>query len=403
MNYILFQSQMAQKGLQPFSLTRPISEIRLGILTITEKWELALKKPVSFLTKSYLQKKYPLVKGDDNLLINGAVLPDKNLLKAINALLPGQILFSNPVILAARINKKQLNALKDIEELTKLNRVNTDLAFFKLRHPWEIFKFNGEEIRKDFILLTKGRKSQKISKTNQILGKNQIFIESGAKIECSILNATNGPIYIGKNAEIMEGSLIRGPFALGEGAVIKMGAKIYGDTTIGPYCKVGGEVNNSVMFANSNKAHDGYIGNTVIGEWCNLGADTNTSNLKNNYANVEVLDFQTYTMIDTGLQFCGLIMGDHSKCGINTMFNTGTVVGVNTNIFGTGFPIKFIPSFAWGGSAGFTTYRIDQAIEVAKKVFERRGKTFDKIEQDILKHLFNTLTKTRVDLQEQPD
>lgn len=403
MNYILFQSLSAQKGLQPFSLTRPLSEIRLGILTITQKWEFALKKPVSFLTKSYLQKKYPLIKGDDNLLINGAVLPDKNLLKAINALLPGQILFSNPVILAARINKKQLNALKDIEELTKLKRINTDLPFFKLRHPWEIFKFNGEEIRKDFQLITKGRKSIKISKTNQVLGKNEIFVEAGAKIECSVLNATNGPIYIGKNAEIMEGSLIRGPFALGEGAVIKMGAKIYGDTTVGPFCKVGGEVNNSVLFANSNKSHDGFIGNTVIGEWCNLGADTNTSNLKNNYANVEVLDFQSYNMVDTGLQFCGLIMGDHSKCGINTMFNTGTVVGVNANIFGSGFPIKFIASFAWGGAGGFTTYKIEQAIQVAKRVFERRGKVFDKVEEDILKHLFKTLTKTRVDLQEESE
>ena len=236
-----------------------------------------------------------------------------------------------------------------------------------------------------------------------MINAKNIFLEKGAKVECSILNASAGPIYIGKDAEIMEGCLVLGPFSLGEHSQLKMGAKIYGDTTIGPFCKAGGEVSNSVMFANSNKAHDGFIGNTVIGEWCNLGADTNTSNLKNNYANVEVLDFQSYTMIDTGSIFCGLIMGDHSKCGINTMFNTGTVVGVNSNIFGSGFPIKFIPSFAWGGAAGFTTYKIEQAIEVAKRVFERRGKVFDKVEQDILNHLFKTLTKTRVDLQEQPE
>jgi UDP-N-acetylglucosamine diphosphorylase/glucosamine-1-phosphate N-acetyltransferase len=341
-----------------------------------------------------------LVKEDNNILINGAVLPDKKLLKAIYSLKPGEVLFSNPIMLAARISMKQLNALKDSDDLSKLKQVNFDLPFTKVRHTWDIFKLNGEQIRSDFALLTNGKKSQKISKTNQLLGK-EIFVEEGAKIECSVLNATNGPIYIGKNAEIMEGSLIRGPFALGEGAVIKMGAKIYGDTTIGPHCKAGGEISNSVMFANSNKAHDGFIGNSVIGEWCNLGAATNTSNLKNNYANVEVLDFQSYTMIDTGSIFCGLMMGDHSKCGINTMFNTGTIVGVNSNIFDAGFPIKFIPSFAWGGSKGFTTYRLETAIDVAKRVFERRGKVFDKVEQDILTHIFEIITKSRIDLKQE--
>ncbi len=399
MNYILIGSKASGKSLQPFTLTRPVSEIRVGILTISEKWELALKKPVSYFAEKYLQKKFPLIKGDDNIIINGAIIPDKKLLKAIHSLQPGEVLFSNPVKLAARINGKQLNALKDYDGLLKLKPVNYDFPFTKVRQSWDIFKMNGEEIRNDYALLTKGRKSQKISKTNQVLGTD-IFIEEGAKVECSMLNATNGPIYIGKNAEVMEGSMIRGPFALCEGAVIKMGAKIYGDTTIGPHCKAGGEISNSVMFANSNKAHDGFIGNSVIGEWCNLGAATNTSNLKNNYANVEVLDFQSYTMIDTGSIFCGLMMGDHSKCGINTMFNTGTIVGVNSNIFDAGFPIKFIPSFAWGGSRGFTTYRLETAIEVAKRVFERRGKVFDKMEEDILTHIFEMITKSRIDLKQ---
>ncbi|MEI6817640.1 MAG: GlmU family protein [Bacteroidota bacterium] len=402
MNYILFDSK-TRRSLYPFTLTRPVPELRVGILTIREKWEKMLNKSCSFFTQDYLKTKYPMIKDEDNVLINGSILPDKNLVKAIKALQPGQVLFSNPVTIAARINKKQLNVLKDYDTFSKLVHVNYELPLIKVRHNWDIFKFNGEQIRHDFKLITKGRKSQSLSKTNTVLGKEAVFIEAGAKIECAVLNATNGPIYIGRDAEIMEGSLIRGPFSLGDHSIIKMGAKIYGDTTIGPNSKVGGEVSNSVFFGNSNKAHDGFVGNSVIGEWCNLGADTNTSNLKNNYGNVAVIDFQNYNMVDTGTPFVGLFMGDHSKCGINTMFNTGTVVGVNSNIFDSGFPIKFIPSFAWGGSNGFVSYKLEQAIEVAKRVFERRGKVFDQIEVDILTHIFNTITESRVDLKEEEE
>ena len=265
-----------------------------------------------------------------------------------------------------------------------------------LNFLWDIFSKNDSAIRDDFSLLTEGRKSQPISSSNKFAGSQQIFIEKGAVVECSVLNATNGPIYIGKNAEVMEGCLIRGPFALGENAVLKMGAKIYGATTIGPYCKVGGEVNNSVFQSNSNKAHDGFLGNSVIGEWCNLGADTNNSNLKNNYANVKIWSHATEEMVDTGMQFCGLFMGDHSKSGINTMFNTGTVVGVNANIYGSDFPIHFVPSFSWGTAQGFSDYRLEKALEVAERVMARRNQKLTTSERKILSHIFNLTNRFRV-------
>ena len=246
-------------------------------------------------------------------------------------------------------------------------------------------------------MLTKGRKSQFLPENNTILGKD-IFIEKGAKVSCSILNAEDGPIYIGKNAEVMEGSIIKGPFAMGESAVLKMGAKIYGATTLGPYCKVGGEVSNSVFFGYSSKAHDGFLGNSVIGEWCNLGADSNISNLKNNYAHVKLWNYEIERFINTELQFCGLIMGDHSKCGINTMFNTGTVVGVSSNVFGSGFPRNFIPSFNWGGAAGFSIYKLLKAFEVAEKVFERRKLRFDKIDKNILTQVYDMTKRYRNEL-----
>ncbi len=266
----------------------------------------------------------------------------------------------------------------------------------KLNNVWDIFVLNGQEIIADFEMLTKGRKSAVISDTNKIVGNQQIFIEEGAKIEFSILNATEGPIYIGKDAEIMEGCLVRGPFALCENAMLKMGAKIYGGTTIGPYSKVGGEINNVVILGYSNKAHEGFLGNSVIGEWCNIGADTNTSNLKNTYEEVKLWNYPLQTFVSTGLQFCGLIMGDHSKCGINTMFNTGTVVGVNANVFGSGFQRNFIPSFSWGGVSGISTYDIKKAVIVAQRVYERRDLTFSDTEKDILKHVFNLTYKNRM-------
>ena len=382
MNVILFDSN--RSNFYPLSYTRPISEFRIGILTIKEKWTHYYKN-ISTKTEDYLVSKYPIRKQKENLWIDASVLPSKELKTELDSLRNGEVLESNGKIIAF----KNLNY-----SFKNLNKINTSILVNSIENIWDIFADNGSEIEADFKLLTKARKSQKISDTNTVIGKH-IFVEKGAKISCSILNAENGPIYIGKNAEVMEGSIIRGPFAMGENSVLKMGAKIYGPTTLGPYCKVGGEVNNSVFFGYSSKAHDGFLGNSVIGEWCNLGADTNNSNLKNNYAEVKLWNYEMEKFKKTGLQFCGLVMGDHSKCGINTMFNTGTVVGVSANIFGSGFPRNFIPSFSWGGASGFQLYKLPKVFEVASKVFERRKLNFDDVEQSILSEVYDMTKRYR--------
>jgi UDP-N-acetylglucosamine diphosphorylase/glucosamine-1-phosphate N-acetyltransferase len=340
---------------------------------------------ISTKTEDYLVSKYPIRKQKENLWIDASVLPSKQLKTELDSLRNGEVLESNGKIIAF----KNLNY-----SFKNLNKINTSILVNSIENIWDIFSDNGREIEADFKLLTKAKKSQKISDTNTVIGKH-IFIEKGAKISCSILNAENGPIYIGKNTEIMEGAIIRGPFAMGENAVLKMGAKIYGPTTLGPHCKVGGEVNNSVFFGYSSKAHDGFLGNSVIGEWCNLGADTNNSNLKNNYAEVKLWNYEIERFKNTGLQFCGLIMGDHSKCGINTMFNTGTVIGVSANIFGSGFPRNFVPSFSWGGASGFQVYKLHKVFEVASKVFERRNLDFDENEQNILSEVYDMTKRYR--------
>ena len=382
MNVILFDSN--RSNFYPLSYTRPISEFRIGILTIKEKWTHYYKN-ISTKTEDYLVSKYPIRKQKENLWIDASVLPSKELKTELDSLRNGEVLESNGKIIAF----KNLNY-----SFKNLNKINTSILVNSIENIWDIFSDNGREIEADFKLLTKARKSQKISDTNTVIGKH-IFIEKGAKISCSILNAENGPIYIGKNTEIMEGAIIRGPFAMGENAVLKMGAKIYGPTTLGPHCKVGGEVNNSVFFGYSSKAHDGFLGNSVIGEWCNLGADTNNSNLKNNYAEVKLWNYEMERFKKTGLQFCGLIMGDHSKCGINTMFNTGTVIGVSANIFGSGFPRNFVPSFSWGGASGFQVYKLPKVFEVASKVFERRKLDFDENEQNILSEVYDMTKRYR--------
>ncbi len=390
-NYILFDDSR-RLNLYPLTFTRPVAEIRVGILTIKEKWEKVLGKTCSFLTADYLREKFPLtVIEKDSCLINGGVIPDKGLLTLINNLKVGHaIIWENTVVAALMPSIPYVNYVPKIDDFS--DTIKLAESPFIIAYPWDIFKYNGKALEMDFELITKGRKSEPISDTNKVLHPDRIFIEKGAKVECAILSANNGPIYIGADTEIMEGSIVRGPFALCDGATLKMGAKIYGPTTIGPNSKVGGEVNNSVIFGNSNKAHDGFLGNSVLGEWCNIGADSNNSNLKNNYANVKIWNFPKKGFIDTGLQFCGLIMGDHSKCGINTMFNTGTVVGVSANIFGSGFPRNFIPSFAWGGAQGFSVYTTEKAFETARLVYERRGLTFDDIDKKILTHIFE-LTK----------
>ena len=382
MNVILFDSN--RSNFYPLSYTRPISEFRIGILTIKEKWTHYYKN-ISTKTEDYLVSKYPIRKQKENLWIDASVLPSKELKTELDSLRNGELLESNGKIIAF----KNLNY-----SFKNLNKINTSILVNSIENIWDIFADNGREIEADFKLLTKARKSQKISNTNTVIGKH-IFIEKGAKISCSILNAENGPIYIGKNTEIMEGAIIRGPFAMGENAVLKMGAIIYGPTTLGPHCKVGGEVNNSVFFGYSSKAHDGFLGNSVIGEWCNLGADTNNSNLKNNYTEIKLWNYEMERFKKTGLQFCGLIMGDHSKCGINTMFNTGTVIGVSANIFGSGFPRNFVPSFSWGGASGFQVYKLPKVFEVASKVFERRKLDFDENEQNILSEVYDMTKRYR--------
>ena len=275
--------------------------------------------------------------------------------------------------------------------LNLLSEVEYNHAISVVENIWNIFQDNHTQIENDFKLVTANRKSAALPGSNTLIGNGDLFIEEGAKVECSIINTGNGPVYIGKDAEVMEGSLIRGPFALCNNSTLKMGAKIYGATTIGPHCKVGGEVNNSVIFAYSNKAHDGFLGNSVIGEWCNLGADSNNSNLKNNYSNVKVWSFTKNNFVDTGLQFCGLFMGDHTKASINTMFNTGTVIGVCSNIFGDSFPPKYVPSFSWGGAHGFDTFDLEKAKEMALRVMSRREISFNKEDEAIFDYLFKYL------------
>lgn len=390
MNLIFFDDTEIVTNLRPFTLTRPISHIRMGILTIHEKWEKYLgTNHSSTYTEPHLEGKFPLRIKGENLCINSCLLPDAELIKAVKALEVDQMLFQNGEWLAG-IFTEQLKADFDDCNMTAFEVIEYTGTIHKLQNTWDIFSFCGKELEKDFQLLATGKNSQPISPTNTIIGDaSKIFLAPGAKVEASVLNTSSGSIYIDADAEIMEGSMVRGPFYLGEHSQLKMGAKIYGPTSFGPHCKVGGEVNNSVMFGYSSKAHDGFLGNSVLGEWCNLGADTNNSNLKNNYAEVKVWHYGKKSFVKTGLQFCGLIMGDHSKSGINTMFNTGTVVGVSANIFGDGFPRNYIPSFSWGGAAGFTPYKLNDAIDTAKLVYARRNMEFDNEEQEIFKYLFS--------------
>ena len=391
-NIILFDDCRVQ--LLPLTYTRPVAELRVGITTISEKWQHFMGGKISFHTENYLSAKFPLCVEDDNYLINGSIIPDAALVSAIGKLQTGEMLVKANTIIACRLDKAFAGTFSNqIAEAGKTTQYSGE--YLQVKNSWDIFELNDKVIRADFQLITAGRKSLPISKTNNVISPENIFIEEGAKVECAFLNAATGPIYIGKDAEIMEGCMVRGSLALCDHSALKMGAKIYGATTIGPGSKVGGEVHNSVFTANSNKAHDGFLGNSVLGEWCNLGADTNNSNLKNNYAEVKLWSYATERFANTGLQFCGLIMGDHSKCGINTMFNTGTVVGVSANIFGAGYPRNFIPSFTWGGAQGLDTYPLNKAIETAQKVFGRRKKEFSEVEQKIFEQIFIQSEKFR--------
>jgi len=387
MNLILFDDPLIRQQLLPFTFTRPVAKIRVGILTIDEKWEKHLNQKASFQTVDYLQRKFPVKHEKQNLLVNGAVCPDENLIRTINHLPEGYFLVKKQVLLAAK-NPQQ--------EMTTSNTIEYDQDLTIIDKTWKIFSKNGEQIKADFKLITTGRQSFGIQdKHTVVYGEQNLFVEEGVSVKAAIINAENGPVYLGKNSTVQEGAIIRGNFALCEGGHVNMGAKIRGDVTVGPYCKVGGEVSATVLFAHSNKAHDGFLGCSVIGEWCNLGADTNTSNLKNNYDFVKLWNHSSQNFESTGLQFCGLMMGDHSKCSINTMFNTGTVIDVSANVFGQGFPRNYIPSFSWGGSEGVTTYMLDKALETASRVLERRNMVLDDVEKEILKSIFILTASTR--------
>lgn len=394
MQIILFDDDVRYR-LLPFTHTRPVADIRCGIFTMRERWEKLLNQTSSTLTESYLQAVFPLSTADDNLLINASIFGTPELAEAIAQLNINEQLEQNNVLIAARVSNSAFHFNTLHNDLQNLAVKYFEGNVLKLKNVWDIFSLNETAIKNDFSIITKNRKSQPLPDHCTITGKENIFLEEGAIINAGcIINATTGPIYLAKDAEILEGAMLRGPIALGEHAVIKMGAKIYGGTTIGQGCKVGGEISNVVFFANSNKGHDGYLGNAVIGEWCNLGADTNCSNLKNNYDFIKIWDEYENKSVQTGLQFCGLLMGDHSKCGINTMFNTGTVVGVSANIYGGSFPEKFIPSFSWGGSEGMVTYSFNRAMDTAKRMMQRRNITLDDAAINMYQHIFD-LTNTQ--------
>lgn len=392
MNYILFDDS-SRNELLPLAFTRPVSEFRVGISTIREKWESWVATKCSWLTLDYLQEKFPCTTSSENFYINGRLIPDEVLVVAIDSLPLDAILMAGDTLLAAHTSQSPTSWL-ELSEL-KLKRFVFTEPIKLINHLWDIFQLNGEILLADFERITTDRKSAKLSKTNTIIGKENIFLEEGARVEGAILNASTGPIYIGKDAEVMEGSIIRGPFALLDHAATKLGTKIYGPTTIGPHSKAGGELNNVVIFGYSNKAHDGFLGNAVLGEWCNIGADSNNSNLKNNYAEVSIWNYAVEKPVSTGLQFCGLIMADHAKCGINTMFNTGTVVGVSANVFGAGFPPTFIPDFSWGGPEGTKTYILRAALQVARLVLSRRQLELNEMEKSILENIYTQTEKFR--------
>jgi UDP-N-acetylglucosamine diphosphorylase/glucosamine-1-phosphate N-acetyltransferase len=389
MNYILFDGDV-RNSLLPFTYTKPVADIRVGILTIREKWEKYLSLTTTTVTQEYLEEKYPMVELEENILINASFCPTKSLVEKVRKLSKNEAIFRGEDVIAFFTSDSQEEV--NFDDYTP---IEFDEEILQIKNTWDIFSLNDKAIQEDFELITEGRTSEPIPEGTRYINKENIFIEEGAEITFATLNASTGPIYIGKDAIVMENAAVRGPFAMCNNAVVKLGAKIYGATTLGPYCKVGGEINNSVLMGYSSKGHDGYLGNSVLGEWCNLGADTNNSNLKNNYAEVKLWDYETGRFAKTGLQFCGLIMGDHSKCGINTMFNTGTVIGVFTNIYGSGFPRNFVPSFSWGGASGFTEYKTTKAFEVVEVVMERKNIVFDAIEQRILEHVFEETKQYR--------
>lgn len=395
MDFVFFDDLSLREQLKPFTYTRPSAHIRVGILTIAEKWDLYLQNkrvhPAFYYhLPAYLQQKFPDASENPGILINGAACPTEELVNKILDLAPGEGLIYDGNLVAAHYSRGKLPSLGEIGSSHIFHNTEFKNGITLLRYSWDIFVNNAREITNDFRIITQNRNSLPLNDDyTQVYHPENLFLEEGVDIKAAIINAGEGPVYLGKNSKVQEGAMIRGPFALGEEGQVSMGAKIRGGSTIGPFSKGGGEINNSVIFAYSNKAHDGFLGNSVIGEWCNIGADTNTSNLKNNYTNVKVWDFATRTYQDSGRQFVGLLMGDHSKCGIDTMFNTGTVTGVSVNIFNAGFPPKFIPSFSWGGAKGLSVFQYSRAIDIARNVMGRRNVELEEPDLHILKYIFD--------------
>lgn len=393
MHYILFDGP-SRTQFFPFTHTRPVADMRCGIMTMRERWEHFTGEKTSTATAAYLQKVFPQHNEQDQVYINASLFANAELFTAIGYLQEGDALIRDGVLLAVR-TANILQQETDFNAVSSYNPVAYNGSVQVLEKVWDIFGMNGKAIESDFALLTQGKQSQPLSNHVTAINPSNIFVEEGAKLYPCIINAESGPVYIGKDAEIMEGSIIRGPFAMCEHAVLKMAAKVYNNTTLGPGCKVGGEVSNVVFFANSNKGHDGFLGNAVIGEWCNLGADTNCSNLKNNYDMVKIWDENQMKSVSTGLQFCGLMMGDHSKAGINTMFNTGTVVGVSCNLYGSGFHKVFVPSFSWGDPSKMTVHNVEKAIDTANRMMQRRGLILTDAEKEMLQYVFEHTSNAR--------
>ena len=395
MNYILFDD-FARNNLLPLTFIRPIADLLTGIVSIRRKWEMMLDATTSSLTEDYLSEKYPLVKGVNNILINASIIPNAELVETIKQLEPNRALLSNDTIVALHVMEDQLDKIGE-GDTEGIIEIETRIPFTKINYSWDLFRSNADNIAFDFSLLTKGRKSQPLGEMVSATHPERIFVEEGAQLGYCRLNATEGPIYIGREAQIWDGASLRGPVAIGEGAIVKMNAIVYGGTTIGPHAKAGGEIENAIVMAYSNKPHSGYLGHALIGEWCNLAAGTNAANLNNTYKTVKMWNYTQSRFIDTGLQFCGLIMGDHSKTGINTSFNTGSVVGVSSNIFGAGYQRNFVSSFMWGGPGGYSGYDIQKALDTASEMLKRRGMELTDLDEQILKKVYE-LTKDNMRL-----
>ncbi|MDP5169755.1 MAG: GlmU family protein [Bacteroidia bacterium] len=394
---IILLDDSRQADLLPFTFTRPVWDLRMGIFTQKERWEATLGSEVFTLAAGHLASVFTHLPSEKVVLtLNSGIFPDEDLVRLIDSLdVDEYAVDSQGTWIAACVPLATLISLKepvdaDFWEEQGLRSLLDSHTHLSIRFPEDIFRYNAEAILRDFPLATKAAPSQKLNDPHtRVYGQDNLYLAPGARVKAAIINAEDGPIYLGPNSTVSEGAIIVRSHAICDHATVAMGAKLRGDTTVGPWSKVGGEVSNSVLMAYSNKGHDGYLGNSVLGQWCNLGADTNNSNLKNNYANVKLWHYPSGRFRDTGLQFCGLMMGDHSKCGINTMFNTGTVVGVSANIFGQGFPRNFVPSFSWGGASGFTTYQFGKALEVARMVKDRRGKSFTQDEVALMQAVFD--------------